>query len=308
MEDGSSRSRMVAQLLMKVSHNEGLFKTADGLILFEQSWQLVAPSRGAVVIVHGYAEHSDRYSWLADVLTTAGYSVYSYDQRGHGKSEGLRAFFPKYKVLLDDLERFLATVREKESRIFLLGQSMGGGILANYAALREEPIDGLILCSAMLKVRDYSFLTLLFSRLGSALLPGFPIPEFIFKLEPTLLSRLSSAVNEYVRDPFVYHGPLLNRTGWELNQLVNQVQKNMSQVTAPLLLLHGDADQITDPQGSQMLYERAQSEDKTIQIYPGAYHELFHEEEREAVADLVVSWLNTRSQAPETEKSLPGDC
>lgn len=67
---------------MKALHNEGLFKTADGLILFEQSWEMVTPSRGAVVIVHGYAEHSDRYTWLARKLTDAGYSVYAYDQRG----------------------------------------------------------------------------------------------------------------------------------------------------------------------------------------------------------------------------------
>jgi hypothetical protein len=46
---------------------------------------IVPNAKGAVVIVHGAAEHSGRYDYLAKRLNDAGYSTYRFDHRGHGK-------------------------------------------------------------------------------------------------------------------------------------------------------------------------------------------------------------------------------
>jgi alpha-beta hydrolase superfamily lysophospholipase len=55
----------------------------------------------------------------------------------------------------------------------------------------------------------------------------------------------------------------------------------MEELTEPLLALHGSGDRVTPPSGTEELYRRAHSIDKTLKIYPGLYHDLIHEPEKE---------------------------
>jgi alpha-beta hydrolase superfamily lysophospholipase len=66
----------------------------------------------------------------------------------------------------------------------------------------------------------------------------------------------------------------------------------------PLLLLHGTADRITDPLGSQTLFDRAPAVDKTILVYDGWYHELHNEKDRQRVLDDITDWLKERATVP----------
>lgn len=70
------------------------------------------------------------------------------------------------------------------------------------------------------------------------------------------------------------------------------------QVSLPLLVLHGAADQVTDPSISQILFEKAKSKDKTIQLYDDAWHCLLLGEPDEVVKRVVkdiIGWLDTHS-------------
>jgi alpha-beta hydrolase superfamily lysophospholipase len=62
----------------------------------------------------------------------------------------------------------------------------------------------------------------------------------------------------------------------------------------PLLVLHGGADVIATPAGARMVYARAGSVDKTLNVYDGLYHEIFNEPEKENVLDDVVKWIEAR--------------
>ena len=69
------------------------------------------------------------------------------------------------------------------------------------------------------------------------------------------------------------------------------------QVSAPLLILHGAEDKVTDPLVSQFLYERASSKDKTLKIYEGGYHGILEGEPDDrifAVHNDIISWLDFR--------------
>ena len=65
----------------------------------------------------------------------------------------------------------------------------------------------------------------------------------------------------------------------------------MESITLPLLVLHGSADRLADPEGSKSLYERAQSTDKTLKLYEGLYHEVMNEPEKEMVLGDIVAWM-----------------
>lgn len=70
------------------------------------------------------------------------------------------------------------------------------------------------------------------------------------------------------------------------------------QVSLPLLILHGEADVVTDPSISKALYDKARSPDKHLQLYKDAYHALLEGESDEMifkVLDDVIAWLNSHS-------------
>ena len=81
-------------------HSEETFSARDGLQLYGQSWHPEGAPHGVVLIVHGFGEHSGRYLHVAARLADAGFVVYAYDQRGHGRSEGDRAYVTTFRDYL----------------------------------------------------------------------------------------------------------------------------------------------------------------------------------------------------------------
>jgi alpha-beta hydrolase superfamily lysophospholipase len=68
------------------------------------------------------------------------------------------------------------------------------------------------------------------------------------------------------------------------------------QLTLPWLVVHGEADAIAPVQGSRVLFESLQSQDKQLVIYPGLRHEVHNErsEERAKFIDLLSGWILER--------------
>ncbi|CAI0451374.1 unnamed protein product [Linum tenue] len=67
------------------------------------------------------------------------------------------------------------------------------------------------------------------------------------------------------------------------------------QVSLPLLILHGEADIVTDPSVSKALYEKAKSSDKTLKLYKDAFHSLLEGEPDETITQVfndIISWLD----------------
>jgi acylglycerol lipase len=85
------------------------------------------------------------------------------------------------------------------------------------------------------------------------------------------------------------------------------VEDSLSQVKLPFLVLHGEADTVTDPEVSRALYERAASTDKAMKLYPGMWHGLTAgepDENVEAIFSDIIMWLNARSRMWTPEERL----
>ena len=133
-------------------------KMHDGVVLYTQSWPGKGTSRGTVLIVHGLGEHIGRYAHVVARLNSWGWSVVGYDQRGHGRSEGLRGRLPARDDLLVDLAQLVDAVRASHNGpLVLLGHSLGGLVAACFVSggigavepwFRE--VDALVLSSPAL--------------------------------------------------------------------------------------------------------------------------------------------------------------
>jgi len=62
-------------------------------------------------------------------------------------------------------------------------------------------------------------------------------------------------------------------------------------MTLPLLILHGSADQATQPSGSQQFFDQVGSVDKTLKIYEGHVHDLLNDTDKQLVMKDILTWL-----------------
>jgi alpha-beta hydrolase superfamily lysophospholipase len=136
----------------QMQHEEGTFTGTGDLSLVWQAWLPDEPPRAVLVIVHGFGEHCGRYRHLVDYLVPRGFAIYGFDLRGHGRSEGQRGAINSWDEFREDVARFLHLVREAQpdSPLFLMGHSMGGLIVSNYAVNDQSGLTGVILSSPQL--------------------------------------------------------------------------------------------------------------------------------------------------------------
>jgi len=278
-----------------VEHQVGSFRGEGELELFTQSWRPEGPVRAALVVVHGLRDHSSRYAEAAVGLAQEGVAVHAFDLRGHGRSPGERVYIDHFAEYQMDLGRFVAQVRAREPGVpvFLMGHSMGGAIVTSYVLEQRPEVAGVILSAAALQPgRDLSpTLIRVTKRLGDR------HPRWrVLKLKPRWFSRDPEVVRENAKtDPLIDRRAAPARTAAELLRTLEQIGASMEQLQVPLLILHGSADRITDPTGSQALHRRAGSPDKTLTLYPGLYHDLLHEPERTVVLAEISDWLVARA-------------
>src|SRR6476620_5937712 len=95
-----------------MTYATGTFVGAGETGLFYQRWT-PADAEATMVVVHGYAEHSGRYAHVAAALNERGYDVWALDHRGHGRSEGVRAYVERFQMFVDDLAAFVDLVRRE---------------------------------------------------------------------------------------------------------------------------------------------------------------------------------------------------
>jgi acylglycerol lipase len=277
-----------------VRHDETTLTGQGGARLFCQRWDPDGAPVGAVVVAHGYAEHSDRYGHLAEALTGAGWAVLALDHRGHGRSEGRRAVVDRLAWLMADLDLAVdrATGSPAGTRPVLLGHSMGGGLAAAYAICYPAKLAGLILSGPLLGMAATTPAPRRWAmKAVSTVAPGLGVAT----LSADAVSRDSDVVAAYKADPMVYHGKVPARTAREMLRASDLVDARAGELRLPLLVMHGSADALVPVAGSVALDRGAGSGDKTLIVYEGLYHEIFNEPERERVISDLIDWLATRS-------------
>lgn len=112
------------------------------------------PPRAVLTIMHGMAEHVDRYDDFAGFLAQNGIAVAAADMASHGKSiseNGIRGYFgPEngWDRLIDDALSVHKVIKQAYPSVpcFLLGHSMGSFLARSYAARHGDDIDAFVFC------------------------------------------------------------------------------------------------------------------------------------------------------------------
>jgi acylglycerol lipase len=171
-----------------------------------------------------------------------------------------------------------------------------GGLLA-LMVVRAAPADffkGLVLSAPAVKAdpKVDNAVNRFMARLLSSTFPKLEVAP----LPKTHLCTDADVVAQYVRDPLVFHGQLRARVGAELIRTQPVALASVPQLRLPLLLVHGERDELVPISGSREVFAGATSADKELKTYPGLMHELHNEQgalEGGSVAH-ITAWVGKR--------------
>jgi acylglycerol lipase len=273
-----------------MERTEGTFKGSKGLNLYYQCWLPDANPKAVLLVVPGLAEHSGRYTNLVNYFVPKAYAVCAIDMQGHGKSEGPRCYIDKFQDYVNDARIFFDIVRQKygDRKVFLLGHSMGSAIAIVYTAQHQGDLAGLIMSGATLKPgSSVPSILKVVVRVISKLFPKMGVAV----IDASTISQDKAVVDAYVNDPLVYRGKVPARLGAELVKILDELPALIPKITLPIIIMYGTKDRLSNPEGSQMLYDLVGSRDKTLKKYEGFYHEIFNEPGHLQVMADLETWL-----------------
>ena len=278
-----------------MEHSEQRWDLPGGESLYSQRWMPAGrPVVATVGLVHGLGDHSGRYGDLVAALVAAGYAVGAVDLRGHGRSSGRRGHAPM-GLCVDDVQRLLDANAAAVPGVgrFLYGHSFGGLVVLTHVLRRRPDLAGAVTTGAALHtpLREQRA-KVLATRILGRLIPAVTMPS---GLDAEGISRDPAVVAAYRSDPLVHDRASIG-FGFDALDAIDAALA-ASSFPVPLLMLHGGADRITYPSGTQAFAARVGG-DCTVRVYDGLYHEIHHEPERAAVFADVVDWLDGHAAPP----------
>ncbi len=276
--------------MANLTQDTGTIEGLAGVELFYR-WDPVTDPKGAVVIVHGLAEHSGRYAHVVAALNAAGYSCMGVDLRGHGRSSGRRVFLRRFSEYVDDVQRAVRALRrrEPEAPLFVIGHSMGGVVALLYAIEHGPTLAGVVLSAPGLRAKiPVPPWKDALGRLMSKVWPTLAIPTGI---PPRDVSRDPEVVRAYEADPLVTKKATA-RWYTEFLGAQDEALRGAPTVTVPALVLAPLGDRVVDPECYHQVHAALGSKDKTLKLYPGLFHEVFNEPEKDEALAVVTAWLD----------------
>lgn len=252
-------------------------------------WECENP-KAVAVIVHGANEHHGRYTWLVEKLVKDQFHVVMGDLPGQGED-------PKHKGHIDSFDDYLTTIEtwykraaKYELPIFLIGHSMGGLAVIQTMLKKNLDVCAVILSSPCLglvnppsKLKQYSSVVL--NKLSPKL-------RFSSNLPKGSNTRCEQMRKFDETDPLSVKKVSVR---W-YQELVTAMEDSFKHVNhfpnVPLLLLQAGDDLIVDKKEGIRWFDGLPNHDKYYKEWPGLYHEVFNEPEKETVYRVTKSYMD----------------
>lgn len=272
------------------AHEEKIDST-KGVKIFVRSWIPESRSRALVVVCHGVNSHSGQYNWVGEQFAANGLATYALDLRGRGRSDGERFYVEHIDDYVADLGSTvdLATSRNPGLPAFVLGHSAGGVVSAVYMLENQTKVAGFVCESFAFQVPAPGFALAAIKGL-SHVAPHLPV----LTLKNEDFSRDAKAVEALNHDPLTANESQPAITVAALVRADERLREEFPHITLPVLIMHGTADKATVCRGSEFFYQTVGSQDKTMKLYEGHYHDLLNDFGKEQVMQDIQNWIDAR--------------
>jgi alpha-beta hydrolase superfamily lysophospholipase len=281
---------MATQIKSSFEVQEAEFQAADGT---EIHYSVTRPSGAAnrvVVLVHGFADHGERYRELIDHLADHGAVVYAYDQRGNGRSGGQRGHVMRYQELVDELDAFLKLVYAAEPGVerIIYAHSTGAILALTYLYDHPEAADRVILSAPCLILTFQAPAAKVFiGKVLSAVLPKVSLQA---GFDPGSVSRDPAVVEANKKDELVTQAISTRFYTEVYGKAMPAALARIEELKLPTLVIQGTGDLLVSPKVADEFEKRVPN--ATIKRYEGGYHESHNDVQRDQVFVDLDAWLS----------------
>ena len=294
------------------------FAGYSGTALAACLWLPDGEVKAILQITHGMTEHMGRYEAFAKYLTPMGIAVAGFDLRGHGRNPGDAevASFGKggWAASIEDMRLFFELLGQRfpGTPHYMLGFSLGSFLLREYLTRypAEGEINGAIimgtghqpgwLLSVMMGIVNGQIKKAGFDK-TTDLVRQLSFGTYNQKFKPNRttadwLCADDGELDKYLADPLV-RKDISAGLFRELLGCMKRTGNTCDYGKMPVLLISGQDDPVGDGgKGVRAIYQRMKKtgmEHVTLRLFPGARHDLLHEEKNGAGAarKLIAEWI-----------------
>ena len=309
----------VTRLLSEPMKSDFYYESQCGSRLHGCRWMPEGTPKAVIQIVHGIAEHVDRYEEFAAFLNGLGYLVVAEDHMGHGKSICAQTprgcFRGGWAGAVEDTYRLLTDTRTEFPDIpyVLFGHSMGSFMARTILAKHPDSgIAAAVICgtgwqsAAILKAGQAS--CRMISKLKGTEHPSKMLQSMAFGAynkrveDPRTvydwLSRDAEIVDAYIADPlcgFTASAGLMSAMMEGLGYIQDEKNLRNMKKDMPVFFIAGGDDPV-GPYGDGVIhtanmFRKAGMECVDVRLYPLGRHEILNEINRREVFEDIRQWL-----------------
>jgi len=263
----------------------------DGTRLFYRAWMPEKPAGKAVLLFHRGHEHSGFWQETVDALHLDDCSVFAWDQRGHGQSDGERGQAPNVAAVIKDADLFARHLCETHGidlqQTVVIAHSIGAVIAAGWVHDYAPRLCGMVLAAPAFRVKLYVPLAIPLLRMRQKFFGPGIVKSYV---KAKLLTHDAERIGAYEKDPMVFRQIAVNML-LDLHDTSARLVKDAGAITTPTLIIAAGKDWIVELPVQRDFYARLSSAVKQFEVIPGAYHSIFQETNRREVVERVKGFV-----------------
>ena len=262
-----------------MSHNnspswqQGYFTVSDGVRLFYRLY-LPDSAKQALIILHGFGEHSFRYEKFSQHFPELGIALF--DMRGMGRSEGERVYVKSFEVFERDALEFFEFLNTKIPQHLprtILGHSLGGLNLMRLCVRHSLQAKRFIFSAPCFRIAGPEIIFSV-SRFIDSVWPRFVYknPVYYYNLTHDPVETQSYKDDTLIMRQMTAHllGEMIS--AGESIQALSEIH-----LQSPVHFLLAGDDKIVRTDIAEKVYQKISAPEKSLNIYQGFFHEIFNE-------------------------------
>src|SRR5213596_201886 len=262
----------------------------DGAELFYRAWIPRERTDKAILLFHRGHEHSGRWQQTVDLLGLQDIVVFAWDARGHGRSPGERGAANNFADVIRDVDAFARHISERYKipfeNMIVLAHSLAAVSVAAWVHDYAPSIRAMILATAAFHVKLYVPFAIPALRIFR--------PQFVKSyVKSKMLTHDREEAARYDSDPLIFRQIAVNVL-LDLHDTAKRLVADAGAIRTPTLMIGAGKDWVVSLKAQREFFDRLSSQEKRFEVFPGAYHAIFHQTNRREVVEVVRHFIRAQ--------------
>ncbi len=280
------------------------FTSWDGTRLFYRAWRPATSTGRILVLFHRGHEHSGRWEDVVDRIAPEGFTVFAWDARGNGRSDGPRDDAENFGWYARDAELFIRHLSEIErvpiDQIAVVGHSVGAAIVAAWIHDYAPRVRAAVLATPAFRIRLYFPLAIPALRLMQRVGIMRSVPSYV---KARVLTHDPAQRVRHERDDLITHS-ISTRVLIDLHDTATRLIEDAAAIRVSTLVLVAGSDWVVKQTAQKKFFDQLGSPVKHLESLPGSFHDIYHEANASRPLQVTRNFIEAAFAAPAAPPDL----